>query len=175
VQGRHAGRGPGDGFEGVGTSLDWPDAKGNEGGGSCGERERTPTDHTFNDIGLRIVPSQFKGVAEPDLYMAGSTGVGVHRVRVIYRDTQGEVHELPVDFARVEDDLRERVGDGAPGGTFVAFVPGEWAARDDVVARLDLRALTGTGKLELGPFARGSGARCERPSTTAWPSTRTRG
>jgi hypothetical protein len=86
--------------------------------------------------------------------MAGTTGTSVHRVRVIYRDSQGETHDLPVDFARVEDDLRERVGEGAPGGTFVAFVPGAWAARDDVVARLDLRALTGTGKLELGPFAR---------------------
>jgi hypothetical protein len=146
--------GLGEGFEGVGTSLDWPDATGDEGGGSCGENDRTPTDHTFNDIGLRIVPSQFKGVTEPDLYMAGSTGTSVHRVRVIYRDTHGDVHDLPVDFARVGDDLRERVGDSAPGGTFVAFVPGEWAARDDLVARLDLRALTGTGKLELGPFAR---------------------
>jgi hypothetical protein len=35
----------------------------------------------------------------------------------------------------------------------VAFVPGAWAARDDVEARLDLRALLGTGKLELGEFA----------------------
>ena len=146
--------GLGEGFVGVGTSLDWPDAKGREGGGTCAENERTPSDPTFNDIGLRIVPSQFEGAAEPDLYMAGSTGMHVHRVRVIYRDTQGETQDLPVDFARVEDDLRERVGEGAPGGTFVAFVPGAWAARDDVVARLDLRALTGTGKLELGPFAR---------------------
>jgi hypothetical protein len=146
--------GLGEGFRGVGTSLDWPGANGNEGGGSCGEKERTPSDHTFNDIGLRIVPSQFKDVAEPDLYMAGSTGTNVHRVRVIYRDTRGETQDLPVDFARVEDELRDRVGDAAPGGTFVAFVPGAWAARDDVVARLDLRALTGTGKLELGPFAR---------------------
>jgi hypothetical protein len=121
--------GLGEGFEGVGTSLDWPDAKGNEGGGSCGEKERTPTDHTFDSIGLRIVPSQFEGVAEPDLYMAGSTGASVHDVRVIYRDTQGEVHELPVDFERVENDLRERVGDGAPGGTFMAFVPGRRRTR----------------------------------------------
>jgi hypothetical protein len=49
-----------------------------EGGGSCGENEKTPSDPTFNDIGLRIVPSQFKGVAEPDLYMAGSTGTSAH-------------------------------------------------------------------------------------------------
>jgi len=137
--------GLGEGFEGVGIGLDWPDAKGNIGDGSCGEREKPPTDHTFDAIGLRVVPSQFKGVAEPDLYMAGATGTRVHRVRVIYRDTRGEVQDLPVDFARVQDDLRERVGEDAPGGTFVAFVPGAWAARDDVVARLDLRALTGTG------------------------------
>jgi hypothetical protein len=146
--------GLGEGFEGVGTSLDWPDAKGHEGSGSCAENQKTPSDPTFNDIGLRIVPSQFKGVDEPDLYMAGATGTRVHRVRVVYRDTQGETQDLPVDFARVEDDLRQRIGDDAPGGTFVAFVPGAWAARDDVVARLDLRALAGTGKLELGPFAR---------------------
>jgi hypothetical protein len=36
----------------------------------------------------------------------------------------------------------------------VAFVPGEWAARDDVGARLDLRAVLGTGKLELSDFAK---------------------
>jgi hypothetical protein len=147
-------QGLGEGFEGIGTSLDWPDAKGNRGGGSCAENQRNPTHPTFNDIGLRIVPSQFKGVGEPDLYMAGSTGTDVHRVRVVYRDVQGATQNLPVDFERVDDDLRERVGDGAPGGTFVAFVPGAWAARDDVVARLDLRALTGTGDLELGAFAR---------------------
>jgi hypothetical protein len=141
-------------FEGIGIGLEWPDAKGREGGGSCAENVKPPPDHTFDSIGLHIVPSQFKGVADPDLVMAGATGTRVHRVRVIYRDTSGEEHDLPVDFARVDGELRERVGDAAPGGTFVAFVPGEWAARDDVVARLDLRALTGTGKLELGPFAR---------------------
>jgi hypothetical protein len=146
--------GLGNGFKGVGTSLDWPDAPGNRGDGSCAENQDPPPDHTFDAIGLRIVPSQFKNVAEPDLYMAGATGTSVHRVRVIYRDTRGDMQELPVDFARVENDLRERVGEAAPGGTFVAFVPGAWAARDDVVARLDLRALTDTGKLELGPFAR---------------------
>jgi hypothetical protein len=146
--------GLGTGFEGVGISLEWPDAKGREGDGSCEENEKTPTDHTFDSIGLRIVPSQFKGEAEPDLYMAGTTGTRVHSVRVIYRNTNGATQDLPVDFARVQDDLRARVGGGAPGGAFVAFVPGAWAARDDVVARLDLRALTGTGELELGPFAR---------------------
>jgi hypothetical protein len=33
-------------------------------------------------------------------------------------------------------------------------VPGEWAARDEVESRLDLRALHGTGKLRLGPIGR---------------------
>jgi hypothetical protein len=46
------------------------------------------------------------------------------------------------------------VGRNTPAGTFVAFVPGEWAARDDVGARLDLRAKLGTGKLELSDFAK---------------------
>jgi hypothetical protein len=147
----------GESFRGAGISLDWPDAKGHEGGGSCAEDHETPTPPpagTFNSIGLHVVPSQFQGVDEPDLYMAGSTSSRVHSVRVIYRDTQGETRDLPVDFARVDGSLRGRVGDSAPGGTFMAFVPGAWAARDDVVARLDLRARAGTGKLELGPYAR---------------------
>jgi hypothetical protein len=141
-------------FKGVGFALEWPDAKGHEGGGVCAEHVERAPDHTFDSIGVHIVPSQFKGVAEPDLVMAGATGSRVHRVRVIYRATRGEAHDLPVDFARVEGELRRRVGDAAPGGTFVAFVPGAWAARDEVATRLDLRAQAGTGKLELGPYAR---------------------
>jgi hypothetical protein len=141
-------------FKGIGFALEWPGVKGHEGGGFCAEGADPTPDPTFDSIGLHIVPSQFRSVAEPDLVMAGATGSGVHRVRVVYRDRRGEAHDLPVDFARVEGELRRQVGDRAPGGTFVAFVPGAWAARDEVVARLDLRALMGTGKLELSDFAR---------------------
>ena len=86
--------------------------------------------------------------------MAGTTGPKVHRVEVVYIDSKGERHHLPVDFARVEGRLRELAGRRDPLGTFTAFVPGAWAARDEVESRLDLRALLGTGKLELGPVAR---------------------
>jgi hypothetical protein len=136
-------------------ALEWPDAKGREGGGGCEEAEGAPVrDHDLGGTHVQIVPSQFKGVAEPDLSVSGTTGTRVHRVRVVYRDTSGAEHDLDVDFERVPAELRERVGRNTPAGTFVAFVPGAWAARDDVEARLDLRALLGTGKLELGDFAR---------------------
>jgi hypothetical protein len=142
-------------FEGFGTALEWPDAKGREGGGGCEEGTGQPArEHHLNNMHVQILPSQFKGVAEPHLSVSGSTGAQVHRVRVVYTDTTGAEHDLDVDFERVPQELRERVGRNAPAGTFVAFVPGEWAARDDVQARLDLRALLGTGKLELGEFAR---------------------
>jgi hypothetical protein len=142
-------------FKGFGMALEWPDAKGREGGGGCEEADGAPVrDHDLGGTHVQIIPSQFKGVAEPDLSVSGTTGTRVHRVRVVYTDSTGAEHDLDVDFERVPAELRERVGRNTPAGTFVAFVPGEWAARDDVEARLDLRALLGTGKLELGDFAR---------------------
>lgn len=142
-------------FKGFGVALEWPDAKGNEGGGACEEAEGAPArKHGLNDMHVQVVPSQFEGVAEPDLSVSGTTGTRVHRVRVVYTDTKGEEHDLDVDFERVPAELRERVGRNTPGGTFMAFVPGEWAARDDVGARLDLRAMLGTGDLELSEFAK---------------------
>jgi hypothetical protein len=142
-------------FEGFGLALEWPDAKGREGGGGCEEADGAPArDHDLGHMHVQIIPSQFKGVAEPGLSVSGTTGTRVHRVRVVYTDTTGARHDLDVDFERVAPDLRERVGRNAPAGTYMAFVPGEWVARDDVVARLDLRAVIGTGTLELSDFAK---------------------
>jgi hypothetical protein len=163
-------------FEGFGMALEWPDAKGREGSGGCEEAEGAPArDYDLGDMHVQILPSQFKGVAEPDLSVSGSTGPRVHRVRVVYTDTTGAEHDLDVDFERVPEELRERVGRNAPAGTFMAFIPGEWAARDDVEARLDLRALMGTGELELGEFAREERRRareamraCDRYAPDPW-------
>jgi hypothetical protein len=142
-------------FKGFGMALEWPDAKGREGGGGCEEAEGAPVrDHDLGGTHVQIIPSQFKGVAQPDLSVSGTTGSRVHRVRVVYTDKTGAKRDLDVDFERVPSELREQVGRNTPAGTFVAFVPGESAARDDVEARLDLRALLGTGKLELSEFAR---------------------
>lgn len=147
--------GLGTSFEGFGLALEWPDAKGREGGGGCEEAEGAPLrDDDLGMMHVQIIPSQFKGVAEPDLSVSGTTGTRVHRVRVVYTDMTGAQHDLDVDFERVPPDLRERVRRNTPAGTFVAFVPGDWAARDDVAARLDLRAVMGTGKLELSDFAK---------------------
>jgi hypothetical protein len=142
-------------FKGFGMALEWPDVKGREGGGGCEEAEGAPArDDDLGGMHVQIIPSQSKGVPQPDLSVSGTTGTRVHRVRVVYTDTSGAEHDLDVDFERVPAELRERVGRNTPGGTFMAFVPGEWAARDDVVARLDLRAMLGTGKLELSDFAK---------------------
>jgi hypothetical protein len=142
-------------FEGFGMALEWPEVKGREGGGGCEEAEGAPVrDHDLADMHVQVAPSQFKGVAQPDLSVSGTTGTRVDRVRVVYTDTKGVQQDLDVDFKRVPSALRQRVGRNTPAGTFVAFVPGEWAARDDVGARLDLRAMQGTGKLELSDFAK---------------------
>jgi hypothetical protein len=142
-------------FTGFGMALEWPDAKGREGGGGCEEADGAPVrDHDLGYMHVQILPSQFKGVAEPDLSVSGTTGSQVHRVRVVYTDATGAEHDLDVDFERVPPELREQVGRNTPTGTFVAFIPGDWAARDDVEARLDLRALLGTGELELSEFAK---------------------
>jgi hypothetical protein len=142
-------------FEGFGLALEWPDKKGREGGGGCEEAEGAPVrDDDLGGMHVQIIPSQFKGIAEPDLSVSGTTGSRVHRVRVVYTDATGVEHDLDVAFERVPADLRERVGRNTPAGTFVAFVPGEWAARDEVETRLDLRAVSGTGRLELSDFVK---------------------
>jgi hypothetical protein len=141
-------------FEGIGISLDWPGVKGHEGGGFCEELAGRPRPPVIGTFGVHVLPSQEKGVAEPDLVIEGTTGPDVYSVRVIYRDGEGRERELPVDFARVEGKLREIASRPEPLGTFVAFLPGNVAARDEVASRLDLRALEGTGKLKLGPIGR---------------------
>ncbi len=141
-------------FSGIGVSLDWPGVRAYEGGGSCEELQGRPRSGVFSQHGVHVLPSQMKGVAKPDVVISGVTGPDVHRVSVIYRDGEGKEHELPVDFARVEGKLREVASRPEALGTFVAFLPGETAARDEIESRLDLRALFGTGKLELGPIGR---------------------
>ena len=141
-------------FHGVGLGLDWPGVKPFEGGGDCEEGAGEQGHGVFRSFGVHILPSQFKGVAKPDLMISGSTGPDVDRVSVIYRRPDGSERELPVDFGRVEGKLRRLASRAEPLGTFIAFLPGEIAARDDVETRLDLRALETTGKLRPGPIAR---------------------
>ncbi len=144
----------GAGFRGVGLSLDWPGVKGREAGGDCEEGAGDEGRGVFRSFGVHILPSQFRGVDRPDLVISGSTGPAVHRVSVVYVEPDGRERELDVDFARVEGKLRRLASRSVPLGTFVAFLPGEIAARDEVETRLDLRAMESTGKLEVGPIAR---------------------
>jgi hypothetical protein len=142
-------------FQGIGVSFEWPGVQGPGGGGTCGERTDATERHSaFTSHGVNILPSQFKGVERPDLVVYGSTGPHVSGVRILYTDRFGEKHSLPVDFARVEGKLRELAHRSEALGTFTAFIPGDWAARDELESRLDLRALYGTGELELGPLGR---------------------
>jgi hypothetical protein len=142
-------------FKGIGLSFEWPGVEGHETGGSCEEGTgRSPDAGVLSSRGVDALPSQSTGVAKPDLVVSGSTGPRVHRLRVVYTDAQGQKHDLPVDFARTEGKLRRLAHRSEPLGTFVAFIPGDWAARDELQSRLDLRPLDGTGKLELGPIAR---------------------
>ena len=162
-------------FKGIGASLDWLGVQGNEGGGTCEELQGMPRHRAFSQFGVHVLPSQMEGVAEPDLVISGVTGPDVHRVSVIYTDGEGKEHELPVDFARVEGKLRELASQPEVLGTFLAFLPGATAARDEVASRLDLRALMGTGKLELGPIGRREREQARRafeacPATTQGPS-----
>jgi len=156
-------------FQGIGVSLEWPGAQGPGGGGSCEEATGAREGSKFTSHGVHILPSQFKGVERPDLVVSGSTGPRVHRVRILYTDRFGEKHELPVDFARVEGKLRELAHRSEPLGTFTAFIPGEWAARDELESRLDLRALYGTGELELGPLGRRERAQARAAFETCEP------
>jgi len=143
-------------LRGFGFSLNWPTIRGTEAEIGCaGPRKKHERIPVFESHRANIVPSQFKGVKHPDVLIEGTVGAeAARRVRVIYRDARGKHHDLAVDFARVNGKLRERVGEGAPAGTFVAFIPGKWAARDELESRLDFRALVGTGKRKVSPIAR---------------------
>jgi hypothetical protein len=143
-------------FSGIGMSLEWPDVKGREGGGFCEELDGRPRpeDAAVGSHGVHILPSQFKGVEQPDLVVSGTAGPGVHDIEVLYQEPDGDTRKLSVDFARVDGELLEVAKRPEALATFTAFLPGELAARDEVEARLDLRALMGTGKLKLGPIAK---------------------
>jgi hypothetical protein len=145
--------------DGYGVNFEWPGRPGDggAGGGSCEQSRKAAPEGAplFNSFGTQIVPAQFKGVAAPDLVVSGTTSRRVYGVRVIYIDASGGRHSLRVDFERIGPKLRGKViASPSLGGTFVAFIPGEWGARDELESRLDLRALQGTGKLELGRLAR---------------------
>jgi hypothetical protein len=141
-------------FEGVGVSLEWPSVKG-EGGGSCEEVEPGRRATVFDSYGVSIIPSQFHGVAQPDLVVSGETGRAVRRVEVVFNGSDGERRELPVDFRRIGPRLRGRLTASRHlGGTFIAFLGGDLAARDELVSRFDLRALETTGHLKVGPLGR---------------------
>jgi hypothetical protein len=157
------------GFRGIGVSLEWPGSEEPGGSGTCEEATGSPESHHFSSHGVHILPSQFKGVERPDLVVSGSTGPRVHEVRILYTDRFGEQHALPVDFARVEGKLRELAHRSEPIGSFTAFIPGDWAARDELESRLDLRALYGTGELELGTLGRRERAQARRAFETCAP------
>lgn len=116
-------------IRGFGLSLEWPG--GGEGGGSCEEYESpaAAARKEFSSFGVAPLPSQRKA-RQPVFYVAGSTGPRVHGVRVRYRDSTGSEHTLPVDFARTKAALLRRARLRHPIGTFVAFIPAAWAARD---------------------------------------------
>ena len=154
------------GFKGIGVSFEWPGSEGPGGGASCEERRGAGEGAHFTSHGVQILPSQFKGVERPDLVVSGSTGPRVHRVRILYTDRFGEQHSLPLDFARVEGKLRELAHRSEPLGTFTAFIRGDWAARDELESRLDLRALYGTGEFELGPLGRRERAQARKAFET---------
>ncbi|HZC13273.1 MAG TPA: hypothetical protein VE270_04550, partial [Thermoleophilaceae bacterium] len=159
-------------FRGIGLALEWPGVKGKgpEGSGACEEATGGPgREQAFRKHGVHILPSQFKGVDQPDLVISGAVGPTVHRVRIVYTDGSGERQDLPVDFARVTGKLRRLTGRREALGTFTAFVPGPQAARDELASRLDLRALADTGKLRLGPIGRRERRQARRAFRTCAP------
>jgi hypothetical protein len=158
-------------FRGIGLALEWPGVKSeHSSSAACEQAAGGPEPKTaFRSHGVHILPSQFKGVAEPDLVISGSVGPSVHRVEIVYTDGRRRRQDLPVDFARVTGKLRKLTGRREALGTFTAFMPGARAARDELVSRLDLRALADTGKLRLGPIGRRERRQARRAFRTCAP------
>ena len=110
----------------------------------------------IHHFGARFLTSSTSG--SPDVMVSGTTDPRVGRVRVVYTDSIGRPHDLRVDFARFAGERvkaaqkalraaarraarksRKRVhrpsGSIRPFNTYVAFVPGDWAARDGLAER----------------------------------------
>jgi hypothetical protein len=140
------------GAPGYGVDFEWA---GQGGDATCDRTSYGSRAPLFQQFGTQIVLSQFKGVAKPDLVVSGVTDRRVYGVRIVYVDGSGTRHSLRVDFERIGPKLRGKlVADPRLGGTFVAFIPGDWAARDEIETRLDLRAIGTTDEMKLGPLAR---------------------
>jgi hypothetical protein len=117
-------------FRGFSLALHWQDGRRKVRSLGC-EGHGKPAVKTVIRPGLlRVVPSRGPDVAQPDLYVSGTTGPAARRLRAVYTEPSGQQHELPVDFARVEGRLRKRAGVRRPLGTYVVFVPGARAARE---------------------------------------------
>lgn len=112
-------------------------------------------------IPIRSLGAQFLKSStgrRPDVMVSGTTDPRVARVRVIYTDSAGSSQDVPVDFARFQGErvkaahkalraaarraarksgkrVHRSSGSIRPFNTYVAFVPGDWAARDGLAAR----------------------------------------
>jgi hypothetical protein len=158
--------GTGRGLRGVGLSLDWPGLKLHESGEECEQGSGDQVRGGFLSLGVQILPSQFKGVMRPDLVISSWTGRAVHRVSVIYTEPDGRKRELPVRFERVEGKLRRLARRPTSVGTFIAFLPGEIAARDEVEAR----AAPGWAVLSRASTAASANRGTSCPPSTGIPS-----
>ena len=89
-----------------------------EAGGSCaGPREPGERVPALGSFGVEIVPSQFKGVAKPDMVVSGTVNSpAASRVRIVYSGAHGEKRDLPVDFARVGGPAARARGRGCAAG-----------------------------------------------------------
>jgi hypothetical protein len=120
-------------FRGSSLDLHWQDARRKVRSRGCEGHGKRALRTVITPGLLSFVPSQRREAGERDLYVSGTTGPAVRRLRAVYTDPSGRQHELPVDFARVEGRLRRRAGMRRPVGTYVVFVPGEQAAREGLV------------------------------------------
>ena len=140
----------------------WPGLRheGGAGGGSCAEAEgeggaREAAGAALRSLGTQIVPSSSRASRPRPWWWARQRQVCA-RLHVSSTPTpRASSATYDVDFERIGPKLRGKITASRKlGGTFVAFIPGNWAARDDLENRLDLRALQGTGKLKVGPLVR---------------------
>jgi hypothetical protein len=134
--------------------FEWPGAPTRETTGSCDGPGHQPGPSILDSFGADYLPRQDGRAHDRHLILTGRIGPQAHRLRVLYTDARGQRHELPVDFARVDGALLERVGGRQPFAVFVAFLTSDQISRDRLSDRLNPRLLAPPAPSQPAPDTR---------------------
>jgi len=106
-------------------NIEWPDARVGQISPQLGCYPRLPPAVVDESL-VKWQGAMFDPTYTSHVQIAGVARSDVSDVRILYKDDHGTRRDAPVDFARVSDPVRERVGAVGPFGVFIGFLPQAW-------------------------------------------------